>query len=325
MIVCTTTAELRESLKALRSEDAPIGLVPTMGALHAGHADLVRRSVAESATVVSIFVNPTQFGPNEDFDRYPRDPEADLRICREAGASIVFMPSVEEMYPGTQASRLPASPPLPAHLGISLQGLNKHLCGAHRPGHFEGVCLIVTKLFHAVQPDLAWFGQKDIQQYIILEHMVRELLFPVQMKMAPTVREADGLAMSSRNRYLTPSDREKAPSLHQALRNVESAWIEIQHSAAGTRGSGGRYEDDPSPSKSASSPTTAAASIGSVLARERERLVSNGMTIDYFGMYDRETLQPVSEVSNRDSILAGAVHLGSTRLIDNLIVSFRPE
>jgi len=206
MQTVNTKAQVRAAVAAARSEGRVIGLVPTMGALHAGHLALVERSVAECGfTVVSVFVNPTQFGPGEDLERYPRTLQADVQLCQQAGADLVFAPSADEMYAADAATT------------VHVARLTEGLCGAFRPGHFDGVTTVVCKLLNIAQPDRAYFGEKDYQQLVVVRRMVADLDLPVEVISVPTVREADGLAMSSRNRYLTPEQRAVAPALHRAL------------------------------------------------------------------------------------------------------------
>ncbi|MCI0700955.1 MAG: pantoate--beta-alanine ligase, partial [Planctomycetia bacterium] len=201
--IVTTIAEVRTTVDAIRRMGKTIGLVPTMGALHEGHAALVRAAKSASEfVVVSIFVNPTQFGPKEDFGKYPRTLEADQKLCGEAGADLIFAPTVEEMYPANSFTF------------VEVGKLGDHLCGASRPGHFRGVCTVVLKLFNIIRPDLAHFGAKDYQQSRIIAQMVRDLNVPVAVRVEPTVREPDGLAMSSRNRYLSEQERAVAPRIH---------------------------------------------------------------------------------------------------------------
>ncbi|WP_308639172.1 pantoate--beta-alanine ligase [Paenibacillus silvisoli] len=215
MIRCTTIQELKEQLARQRkyNPDGLVGFVPTMGYLHEGHASLMRRASEECAvTVLSIFVNPLQFGPNEDFDRYPRDLERDARLAEANGVDIIFAPTVKEMYPTKPLTR------------VLISEVTDRLCGASRPGHFDGVGTVVSKLFNLVRPDRAYFGMKDAQQVAVIEQMVNDLNIPVQIVRCETVREADGLAMSSRNVYLTPEEREQAVVLSKTLRAAE-AWV----------------------------------------------------------------------------------------------------
>jgi pantoate--beta-alanine ligase len=250
-----------------------------MGALHAGHITLVKAAVqAAEFVVVSIFVNPTQFGPKEDFAKYPRNLEADHAMCSEAGAHAIFAPSAEEMYPaGTVAY-------------VEVPKLDAVLCGPRRPGHFRGVCTVVLKLFNIVQPEVAIFGAKDAQQAIILKKMVKDLNVPVQMQIEPTVRERDGLAMSSRNRYLAPGERAVAPQIYSALRMIES------------RVRGGE---------------TDVARLESALQAAISAIP--GSRLDYAEIRDAETLEPLARL-DRPALAAVAVFLGNTRLIDNVIL-----
>lgn len=264
----------------VRDARRPIVLVPTMGALHQGHSALIRRArrIAgeKGSVVVSIFVNPAQFGPKEDFSGYPRPLEADADVCREAGADLVFRPEAASMY----------APDASAFVDESR--LSAGLCGASRPGHFRGVCTVVAKLFLIVQPDAAVFGAKDWQQLAIIRRMVRDLDFPVKIIVHPTVREADGLAISSRNAYLTPDERAAAPGLYAALRG------------AATR-------------------NTPAA-----IVREAERRIAciPGARLDYVRLVDSAALEPVRRLDH-GTTLAAAIFLGRTRLIDNLQIPAR--
>lgn len=268
---------MRSWVRHERAQGRTVGFVPTMGALHDGHLQLVHRAAELSDhVVVSIFVNPTQFGPNEDLSRYPRPFEEDLDKCRTAGVSAVFHPTPDEMYMGETFIR------------FGLDKLGDHLCGASRPGHFAGVIQVVNKLFNIVQPDLAVFGQKDYQQYRILERMVEEFNHPVRMVMHPTVRASDGLALSSRNRYLSDEDRRLAPLI----------YAELQRLAAELR-------MDPDVERA----TDAA----------KNRLVAAGFRIDYISVVSNNDLQPLIR-ANGTCIVAIAVFLSSTRLIDNLLV-----
>ena len=261
----------------LRRVNPPVVLVPTMGALHEGHASLIRlaRQVAgPSGTVaVSIFVNPTQFGPKEDLSRYPRPLRQDLALCRREGVDVVFTPSVDEMYPSN------------ASVAVDEGELSQFLCGASRPGHFRGVCTIVAKLFLSLFPDAAVFGEKDWQQLAIIQRMVRDLNFPIRIVGHPIVRESDGLAVSSRNAYLTLAERAEAPRIFAALSE-----------AAGKRG---RTE---------------------ILRTATKALAAiPGARVDYLELVDAETLQPV-KTGPAPARLAAAVFFGSTRLIDNVAV-----
>ena len=260
-----------------------IGFVPTMGYLHEGHLSLVRRAKRENdKVVVSIFVNPLQFGPNEDFSRYPRDEERDLAMLRAEGVDAVFLPSVDEMYPGGGGT---------SKTIVSVRGVTERLCGASRPGHFDGVATVVSKLFHIVQPDRAYFGLKDAQQVAVIEQMVTDLNFPVQVVPCPTVRESDGLAMSSRNVYLTPEQRAQATVLYRALQSVER-WLE-------------------------ENPKMTAESLAQQLAGKVSE--APDAVIDYVEVLRYPSLEPFAgPVAEAGSFIAAlAVKFGMTRLIDN--------
>lgn len=207
MKIATTVAEVREIVKGWRKEGLTVGLVPTMGFLHAGHQSLIAASVANNdRTVVSVFVNPTQFGPNEDLEAYPRDMEHDAALCESTGADLIFHPEPSEMYPDGFVSF------------VDMNGLTNHLCGLSRPVHFRGVCTVVSKLFNIVQPDRAYFGQKDAQQLAVVKRFVKDLNMPLEIVGCPIVREADGLAMSSRNTYMNAEERQAALILSQSIR-----------------------------------------------------------------------------------------------------------
>lgn len=273
--------ETLQSIEAVRAwrGSGELGFVPTMGALHEGHASLVRRSAAENArTLVSIFVNPTQFGPNEDLAKYPRTLEADLKLCEQAGADAVFTPTKEMMYPPGFCS------------WVTVEGLGDRLCGASRPGHFKGVTTVVSKLFHIVEPTRAYFGQKDAQQALILRRMVRDLDMPLELIVCPIVREPDGLAMSSRNRYLSEDERRRAVGLSKALFQAQRMF------QAGT---------------------TAAAVLRGQLIITLEEYVDK---LDYAELVDADSLQPVTEITG-PTLIAVAAWVGGTRLIDNVIVA----
>lgn len=271
---------VRANIQRARLGGRTIGFVPTMGALHRGHLSLIEAARRHGDyTVVSIYVNPTQFGPSEDFAQYPRDVEADRRLCREADADLIFAPSDAEIYPPGDETRV-----RPGRLANTL-------CGASRPGHFDGVCTVVAKLFNIVQPDVAYFGQKDAQQVAIIKRMVRDLVMPIRIEVCPLVREPDGLAMSSRNQRLTPENRQRALCLHQALSAGRDALQERNRR------------------------------LGAVLARMRAVIAQAGgdIGIDYLSLVDPDTLQDVAEPRGR-VMLAGAIRLGDVRLIDNLLV-----
>jgi pantoate--beta-alanine ligase len=271
------TIQTREELLRLRQEwPRPVGFVPTMGYLHEGHLVLMRRARQESGTAVaSIFVNPTQFGPNEDYFTYPRDLERDAWLAESAGIDVLFIPPVDDVYPVGYATRVEVDgPALPWE-------------GERRPGHFRGVATIVLKLFNMVQPDAAYFGEKDYQQLQVIRQMVEDLNVPVHVVGCPTVREADGLAMSSRNSYLTPKERHQAPAIHRAL---EKAQEMVNDGIVDTWSiSRVMYE---------------------VLAQAKD------MRVDYLTIVDARTLEEMDLVDREARILA-AVHLGRTRLIDN--------
>ncbi len=271
-----TVKDIRDALES--SPD--IGLVPTMGALHAGHEKLVEIARRESRTVVvSIFVNPIQFGPNEDYARYPRTLERDLEICNRLGADFVFEPSVGEMYP------------FPQRTFVDVTHLTDQLCGKFRPGHFRGVATVVLKLFNIVRPHRAYFGEKDMQQLAVIRRMVADLNAPVAIVGVATVRETDGLALSSRNKYLDPEQRAAAPLLYRAL----------QEAASRIR----QGEQDSSKARDAAA---------AVLAN------SPVIRVEYLEIVDPDELQPVSTIRGPVRI-AAAIWMGSTRLIDNLSVN----
>lgn len=273
-----TVAQLRAALARARQEGKRIGLVPTMGNLHEGHIALVEMALQRTDhVVVSIFVNPLQFGPNEDLDSYPRTLAEDQRRLLDAGAHTVFAPSVNEMYPeGMQG-----------HTLVSVPVVSDGLCGASRPGHFDGVATVVTKLLNMVQPDVAVFGEKDFQQLAVIRKMALDLCLPVQIMGAPIVRAADGLALSSRNGYLDENERRVAPQLYQTLQQLAGQLL------------AGRRDFD------------------TLLEEARQQLQQAGFRPDYLELRDATTLQPADEHS-RDIIILVAAFLGRTRLIDNL-------
>lgn len=276
----TTVSMLRMALRTARAEKDYIGFVPTMGALHEGHAALVRAAKKQTAfVVVSVFVNPTQFGPKEDFAKYPRTLEADTKLCAEAGADLIFAPTVEEMYP--------LMPPLTT---VDVSSLGDHLCGASRPGHFRGVCTVVLKLLNIVQPSFAFFGAKDYQQAAIIRRMVSDLNVNVGIEVVPTVREPDGLALSSRNRYLSAKERKVAPGIYATLQATKE------------RAQKGRV------------------SVSKLQEELRAALAAiPGARVDYASIVDADTLQPLTKL-DRPAVAAVAVFLGTTRLIDNIVI-----
>ncbi|HEX4611005.1 MAG TPA: pantoate--beta-alanine ligase [Urbifossiella sp.] len=277
--VASTIAEVRAAVADARRRGRAVGFVPTMGALHEGHAALVRTArAANGYVVVSVFVNPTQFGPAEDFARYPRTLDADRALCHEAGADLVFAPTASEMYPERSVTF------------VEVAELDRELCGPSRPGHFRGVCTVVMKLFQIVQPDRSYFGAKDYQQARIVSQMVRDLNVPVEVKVEPTVREPDGLALSSRNRYLSPADRAAAPAIYRAL-------LAVRERAVG--------EPD----------------VPTLETELRAELAAiPGARVDYARIVDAESLQTISRL-DRPAVAAVAVYLGTTRLIDNIIIA----
>jgi len=273
--------ELRAAIAPARREGGRVGLVPTMGFLHEGHISLLRAARAEcDLVVVSLFVNPTQFGPGEDLDRYPRDEERDLRLAAEAGVDLVYAPAPEAVYPQDFATRVEVE----GNLTSVLDGDPSR----RGPGHFRGVTTIVAKLFNSVQPDVAYFGQKDAQQAAVIRRMVRDLDFPVQIEVLPTVREPDGLAMSSRNAYLDPRAREQATALSRALGAAKEIAPEAGLSAA--------------------------------LDAARAELQAAGIEAEYLEARDPERLTPVSELDGRPVLIAIAARVGGARLIDNVLI-----
>jgi pantoate--beta-alanine ligase len=277
--VVATIAEVRSAVAAARDRGLTVGFVPTMGALHEGHAALIRAAKQSAGfVVVSIFVNPTQFGPNEDFAKYPRTLDADRELCAKAGADLIFAPTPAEMYPDFSVTV------------VDVTKLDEPLCGASRPGHFRGVCTVVLKLFNIVLPDVAVFGAKDAQQARIVRQMVRDLNVPVTVQVEPTVREPDGLAMSSRNRYLSAAERAVAPRIYESLQAIRS------------RALAGEWD---------------VARLESALAAQLTQIP--GARVDYARIVDDATLQPLTRL-DRPALAAVAVFLGTTRLIDNVTI-----
>ncbi|MBV9572681.1 MAG: pantoate--beta-alanine ligase [Acidobacteriales bacterium] len=279
MEILRTAADMRAACRALTSSGMHLGLVPTMGALHHGHLSLVEAAQKQCDEVaVSIFVNPTQFGPNEDFSKYPRNFPKDSELLRLAGVRLLFAPSVDEMYPDGALTH------------VTVEGLSQKLCGKSRPGHFRGVTTVVAKLFNIMQPQSAFFGQKDAAQVAIIRRMTRDLNTPVQIIVCPIVREPDGLAMSSRNAYLNTGERQSALVLYRALTYVQTLFSQGERNA--------------------------------------ERLITEGSWIvkeepsvhlDYFAVVDPETLDPVENAS-AGVLVAVAAIVGGTRLIDNIVL-----
>jgi pantoate--beta-alanine ligase len=280
MKICATITEARAACRSGRDGGKRLGLVPTMGALHEGHLSLVRAAKEQcDAVAVSIFVNPTQFGPTEDLSKYPRQFDQDCRLLEQEGVEILFAPSVEEIYPRGAVT------------WVLVDGLSEKLDGRSRPGHFRGVTTIVAKLFHIIEPDAAFFGQKDAAQLAVIRRMVRDLNFAVDIFACPIVREPDGLAMSSRNAYLNGEERVRALVLQRALQEARNHFHAGERSAAKLISAGNE-----------------------VFARE-PRLV-----LDYFEIVDPDTLDPVERIS-RKTLVAVAAYVGSTRLIDNIVLN----
>lgn len=278
MKVIKTIEEMRKWVRGAKEKWKTIGFVPTMGALHLGHVSLMKKAVQQNqATVVSIFVNPIQFGPTEDYEKYPRPWEKDLAIAEESGADVVFAPEVSELLGDVM------------YTYVHVEKLQDFLCGAKRSGHFRGVCTIVSKFFHIVQPDRAYFGKKDIQQLYIIRQMVKDLNFGVEIIPCDIVREEDGLAMSSRNKYLSPGERKTALVLNHSIRAAIREILRGESSAQ---------------------------AIFNLV--EQEIKEESGVKIDYISIVN-EKLEPVEEIKQGD-ILAIAVFIGKTRLIDNHIV-----
>ncbi|MBR1130914.1 pantoate--beta-alanine ligase [Bradyrhizobium iriomotense] len=282
MQTITTVAEVHHALAEARRADKRVGFVPTMGYLHDGHLALIEASRAQCAvTVVSIFVNPTQFGPNEDLSTYPRDFQRDEKLCRDAGVAIVFAPGAKEVYPAQFETF------------IEPGELAKPLCGAFRPGHFRGVATVVSKLFNMVQPDVAFFGQKDFQQCAVVRRMAIDLNMPIEIVTVPTVREADRLAMSSRNRYLSEEDRGRALAISRGL------FAAAEEFRLGER------------------------NVDKLIAIAKRHLETVDR-LQYLELVDGDTLKPAASPLRRPAALCVAAYVGSTRLIDNVILQPTP-
>lgn len=277
--ICATTDEMRTASRALRHAGRRLGLVPTMGALHEGHLSLVRAAKASCDVVAaSIFVNPTQFGPNEDLEKYPRSFERDRELLEREGVELLFAPTVEEMYPAGAVT------------WVTVEELSSKLDGASRPDHFRGVTTVVAKLFHIVEPDAAFFGQKDAAQVAIIRRMVRDLRMPVEIVVCPIVREADGLAMSSRNAYLDAQERRQALALHRSLMRMKKMADTGERNAA------------------------------RLIAAAREEFArESSVRLDYIAIVNPETLDAVEDTSN-GALAAVAAFVGKTRLIDNILI-----
>lgn len=281
MRITTTILETREQIREWKKAGCTIGLVPTMGFLHEGHGSLIERCRRENdRVVVSVFVNPTQFGPNEDLEDYPRDFAHDTALCESLGADLIFHPEPEEMYHDACAY-------------VNIHTLSENLCGKTRPVHFQGVCTVVSKLFHIVEPDTAYFGQKDAQQLAIIKKMVADLNFDIRIVGCPIVREKDGLAKSSRNTYLNKEERKAARCLYRAIQQGQKVIA-----------------------KGCSS---------DMVVQQMEKIISEELLarIDYISVTDAITLQPVEQVE-RDVLVAMAVYIGKTRLIDNFSYEVMP-
>jgi len=278
MKIIRSIRSLRQEVAKIKLEKKSLGFVPTMGAMHEGHISLIRQARKENdSVVVSIFVNPAQFAPREDFKKYPRNLKRDAALCRRAEVDILFCPDAKEMYPAGYKTY------------ITVEGLSDVLCGKFRPGHFKGVATIVAKLFNIVQPDIAYFGQKDGQQAVIIKQLARDLNIPVEIKIMPTVREKDGLAMSSRNFYLNEQERRRAPVLFHSLKLARLLIRQGQRDTA------------------------------QIIRRMRGLIQKKkNARIDYVAIVDREALKPLKKISGR-CLIALAVWIGKTRLIDNVV------
>lgn len=280
MKICHTIDEMRATRHAARRKGKTVGLVPTMGALHEGHLSLVRMARAQcDLVVVSIFINPLQFGPHEDLAKYPRNFDRDRDLLEREGVEVIFAPTVEEMYPAGAITY------------VTVEALSDRLCGRSRPGHFRGVTTVVSKLFHIVEPDRAFFGQKDAAQSVIIRRMVRDLDIPVQVVIGPIVREPDGLAMSSRNAYLDASQRLSALVLHRSLLAVQERFDRGERKVQALIEAGKQvFSEDPS------------------------------VRLDYLEIVDTETLDPVDRFSH-SALVAVAAFVGKARLIDNVVLT----
>jgi pantoate--beta-alanine ligase len=279
MRIIKTVKEMQKAAESLRKEGKKIGLVPTMGYLHEGHLSLVKMARGlTDVVVVSIFVNPAQFGPKEDFSKYPRDLQRDAKLLEKEHTDIVFFPEDKDMYPEGYSTN------------IQVKGLEDYLCGKTRAGHFVGVATVVAKLLNIVKPHLAVFGQKDYQQMRVIQRMVKDLNMDIEIIPHPTLREKDGLAMSSRNTYLSPTEREKALLIYRAIKKVEDIFKEGQGEA-------------------------------SVLKEEAKQVLSskNGIDIEYISICNTDTLEEVDQIKDK-ALLAIACRIGRTRLIDNTIL-----
>lgn len=282
MRIARSIKQMQQISKNFRRKGNTIGFVPTMGALHEGHLSLIRQARRENNKVVaSIFVNPAQFSPAEDFKKYPRDLKRDANLCEKSGADIIFYPKTKDIYPQDYKTY------------VTVEDLSNVLCGKSRPGHFRGVATVVTKLFNIVNPDIAYFGQKDAQQAIIIKKMVSDLNMPVEIKVLPTVREKDGLAMSSRNAYLNPRQRRGASVLHQALKLADRLIRQ-----------GNKNPSD-------------------VIRRMRQLVnTKKDASVEYISIVNPKNLRPVDKIKD-NVLIALAVFIGKTRLIDNIVVNLK--
>lgn len=280
MIVVKKISDVREAIKAQKAQGKTIGLVPTMGYLHEGHLSLVKKARENSDFVcASVFVNPIQFGPNEDYNKYPRDIERDIKLLEENGCDLVFIPSVEEMYPNERLTT------------VSVIKITNKLCGAYRPGHFDGVCTVVTKLFNIFTPDIAVFGQKDAQQVAVIKKMVEDLNIPVKIIASPIVRDKDGLALSSRNVYLSDDERHAALILNKSLKEAEKILKSGERNAE------------------------------NIISRVKNILESEPLCkIQYVSCVHPDTLEDLMAINDK-ALIAIACYIGNTRLIDNLLWS----
>ena len=282
-LIIKSPQKLQNLVSSYKKKNKKIGFVPTMGALHKGHLSLIKKARKETdIVVVSIFVNPTQFGPNEDFKSYPRTFKEDIKLCKEYNVDIIFYPSVNTLYPDNYLTY------------VSVEKLSNFLCGKFRPGHFKGVATIVAKLFNIVSPDIAYFGLKDYQQYIIIKKMVRDLNFNIKIKGCPTIREKDGLALSSRNKYLSPEERKEATLLSKSLFTIKKLIQEKKIK-----------------------------SVDKVKNKILDILLSGNIIqkkdIDYIEIVDAESLEEKKDLKGK-FVIALAVRIGKARLIDNIII-----
>ena len=279
MEIVKSPRDTRELINRFKREDGLLGVVPTMGDLHEGHLSLIRLSLQRcSRTAVSVFVNPAQFGPGEDLERYPRNEERDLALLLDLGVDLVFMPDDRDIYSSGDRTR------------ISVKSLTDHLCGKYRPGHFDGVALIVAKLFNIISPDIAFFGQKDAQQAVVLQRMAADLDFPVRIVLGPIIREDNGLAMSSRNRYLSDDQRERAASIYRGLRRGFESVMEGERDSR------------------------------AVISIIRETIEKSGLQVQYAEAANAATMAPADRIEGR-VLLAAAAVLDGVRLIDNIALN----